>query len=50
MKLWSMWPVIVLEIISPVPAVLSLGAIYVLLARPPWFLAMVRTLYAEDHS
>jgi hypothetical protein len=50
MKLWWMWPVVLLEIVSPVPALLSLGAIYVLLVRPPWFLAMVRSLYAEDDT
>lgn len=45
MKTWWLWAIIILEIVSPVPAVLSLGAIYVLLFKPPWFMTMVKELY-----
>jgi hypothetical protein len=47
MKWWRLWAVLViaLEIVSPVPALLSLGAIYVLLFRPPWFRNLVLELY-----
>jgi hypothetical protein len=40
-----LWAVVVLEIVSPVPAFLSLGAVYVLLVRPPWLPRIVRELY-----
>ena len=41
-----LWAIVVLEIVSPVPAFLSLGAVYVLLVRPPWLPRIVRELYA----
>ncbi len=47
-KLAVLWLVVVLEMVSPVPAVLSLGAVWVLLARPPWFRDLVRELYGES--
>ena len=43
----ALWAVILLEIVSPIPAVLSLGAIYVVLVRPAWFPALVDTLYVD---
>jgi hypothetical protein len=42
-----LWIVVLVELISPVPAVLSFGAAYVLLARPPWFLRLVEELYSD---
>ena len=42
-----LWGAVLLEIVSPIPAVLSLVAIWVLIARPPWFLQMVQTLYRD---
>ena len=44
---FALWAIIALEILSPIPAVLSLGAIYVLLFRPPWFPRLVETLYTD---
>jgi len=41
-----LWAIVVLEIVSPVPAFLSLAAVYVLLVRPPWLPRIVRELYA----
>jgi hypothetical protein len=40
-----LWAVVLLELLSPVPALLTIGALYVLLARPAWFPALVRELY-----
>jgi len=40
-----LWVVVLLELVSPVPAVLTLGTVYVLVARPAWFPALVRRLY-----
>jgi hypothetical protein len=42
-----LWAVVLLEIVSPIPAFLSLGAVYVLLARPAWLPRIVRELYDE---
>lgn len=42
-----LWGAVVLEIVSPIPAVLTFGAVWVLIARPPWFLRMVQTLYGD---
>jgi hypothetical protein len=42
-----LWSVVLLEIASPVPLFLSLGAVYVLLVRPPWFYRLVRDLYSR---
>ena len=41
-----LWAIVVLEILSPIPLLLSLGAIYVLLFRPPWFRKAVEDLYS----
>ena len=43
-----LWAMVLVELISPVPAVLTFGAIYVLLVRPAWFPRLVRQLYADD--
>lgn len=40
-----LWAVVFVELISPIPAFLTFGAAWVLLARPPSFLALVRELY-----
>jgi hypothetical protein len=40
-----LWLIVLLEILSPVPAFLTLGAAYVLLFRPPRFLDLVLRLY-----
>ena len=42
-----LWGAVLLEIVSPIPALLTIGAIWVLVARPPWFLQMVQTLYRD---
>ena len=42
------WSVVLLELIAPVPAVLTFGAVFVLLARPPAFLRLVERLYGRD--
>jgi hypothetical protein len=42
-----LWSIVVLEIVSPVPAVLTAGTIWVLLARPPWLPRLVRELYGQ---
>jgi len=42
-----LWLVVITEILSPIPLALSAGAIYVLVARPAWFLDVVRDLYPE---
>ena len=42
-----LWAVVFVEIVSPIPAFLSLGAVYVLLVRPPWLPGLVRELYRD---
>jgi hypothetical protein len=42
-----LWAVVLLEVVLPVPAFLSLGAVYVLLIRPPWLPRLVRELYED---
>jgi len=42
-----LWVVVLVEILSPIPGLLSLGAVYVLLVRPSWFPAVVRELYGD---
>ncbi len=41
-----LWSIVLLELVSPLPAFLTLGAIYVLLVRPDWFRRWVNDLYA----
>ena len=41
-----LWAIVALEILSPVPTLLSLGTAYVLLVRPPWFRQLVLDLYS----
>ena len=48
--IFVLWLVVLLELVSPVPAFLTLGAAYVLLVRPPWFLDLVQRLYADVPS
>ena len=43
-----LWAVVLFEIVSPVPAFLSLGAVWVLLARPAWLPRLVGELYEEN--
>ncbi len=43
-----LWAVVLLEIVSPLPAFLSLGAVHVLLTRPSWFPRLVRELYEKN--
>ena len=43
----ALWVVVVLELVLPVPGLLTLGALYVLAARPGWFLSLVESLYAD---
>jgi uncharacterized protein YhhL (DUF1145 family) len=45
MRYWWLWLIILLEIVAPFPAFLTLGAVYVLLARPPEFLRLVHDIY-----
>jgi hypothetical protein len=45
-----LWAVVLLEIVSPIPAVLSLGAVHVLLMRPVWFPRLVRELYGRQNG
>ena len=45
-----LWAVVLLEIVSPFPAVLSLGAVHVLLMRPAWFPRLVRRLYGQENG
>ena len=42
-----LWLAVLLEIVSPIPAVLSIGAIWVLLFRPPWLPRLVDRLYSR---
>ena len=43
----KLWLIVVLEVISPIPVFLTIGAILVLLTKPPWFRKMVDDLYRE---
>ena len=43
----ALWLVALLELVLPVPGFLTLGTLYVLAARPPWFLDLVLRLYGE---
>ncbi len=43
-----LWVVVILELVSPVPAILTFGAIYVLVARPEGFRRMVEALYSPS--
>lgn len=45
-----LWAVVLIELILPVPAFLSIGAIWVLVARPPWLPKLVNELYRGDES
>ena len=43
----TLWLVVALEIVLPVPGILTLGAVWVLARRPAWFAEIVRELYAR---
>jgi len=43
--LFLLWLVVLIEFLSPIPAFLTFGAVWVLLFRPPWFLELVQGLY-----
>ena len=45
-----LWFVVLLETVSPLPLALSIGAIWVLVARPPWFYNLVCELYGRSPS
>ena len=45
--LMTLWAVVLLELVLPVPGLLTLGALYVLAARPPWFPELVSRLYDD---
>ena len=42
-----LWLIVLLELVLPVPGLLTIGAIYVLIARPPWFPEVVRSIYGD---
>lgn len=41
----ALWVVVVVEMLSPFPGVLTIGAAWVLVARPRWFFDLVLRLY-----
>jgi len=41
----KLWLIVLLELISPIPAFLTIGAVIVLLTKPPWFRQLVEDLY-----
>jgi len=43
----KLWLIVLLEVISPIPAFLTIGAIIVLLTKPPWFRQLVDDFYRE---
>ena len=45
---WKLWLVVLVELICPVPAVLTIGAIVVLATKPPWFRRLVDDLYGAQ--
>ena len=45
-----LWSIVLLELVSPLPAFLTLGAIYVLLVRPDWFRRWVNELYTSTQD
>jgi hypothetical protein len=42
-----LWVAVVIEILSPIPAFLSVGTVYVLLFRPASFQRLVQELYRD---
>jgi hypothetical protein len=42
------WLVIAVELVSPIPLLLTLGAVWVMLVRPPAFLDLVLRLYGQE--
>jgi len=45
---WCIVAAIILEALSPVPFVLTLGALYIMIGKPRWFELFVRQLYSSD--
>jgi len=43
----GLWIVVLIELVSPLPAVLTFGSAYVLAVRPRWFLRMIQELYGD---
>jgi len=43
-----LWLIVVVEFVSPIPGALTIGAAWVLLTRPAWFLTLVHHLYNID--
>ena len=43
-----LWLIVIVEFVAPIPGVLTLGAAWVLLTRPTWFLTLVHRLYNID--
>jgi len=41
----TLWLIVALEVVLPVPGILTICAAWVLLMRPRWFAEMVRELY-----
>lgn len=48
--IWKLWLIVILEVISPIPAFLTIGAMIVLLTRPPWFRDLVLRLYESSNG
>ena len=46
----TLWAVVLLELVLPIPGLLTLGALYVLVVRPPWFPELVRRLYEDSNE
>ena len=43
-----LWAIVVVELLSPIPGVLTIGAAWILLTRPAWFLTLIHRLYDID--
>ncbi len=46
-ELVLLWAIVLFELVSPIPAALTFGAIYVLAVRPPAFRDLVLRLYGR---
>ena len=46
--LLTLWLVVALEVVLPIPGILTISTAWVLLTRPPWFADIVRDLYARQ--
>ena len=43
----KLWLIVLLEAVIPIPTFLTIGAVIVLLTKPPWFRQMVDDLYGR---